>query len=133
MMCKIGDIILINNYNDSGICISKHSFVVISDVAGQIQGLDYDLICNVMSSFKNEEQRLKKLTYPGNFPITHNDSVVTNGNTKDGFIKAEQIYYFSKEKIDFITIGSMKEEVFKMLIDFINELDIEIQHVIDNL
>ena len=132
-MCKVGDIILINNYNDSSISISKHSFVVISDVAGQIQGLDYDLICNVMSSFKNEGQRQKKLAYFGNFPITHNDSVVSNGNTKDGFIKAEQFYYFNKEKIDYITIGSMKEEVFKILIDFINESDIEIQHVIDNL
>lgn len=72
-MCKVGDIIVVNNY---------------------------DIICNVMSSFKNEEQRRKKLSYPGNFPITHNDSAVINGNEKDGYIKAEQLYYFNKEKLN---------------------------------
>lgn len=60
-MCKAGDIILVNDYQDSKITISHHSFVVINDEGGQIQGLDYDIICNVMSSFKNEEQRKKKL------------------------------------------------------------------------
>lgn len=132
-MCKVGDIILVNNYNKDNKTMSQHSFVVINDEAGQIQGLDYDMICNVMSSFKNEEQRKKKLSYPGNFPITHNDSCINNGNAKDGFIKAEQFYYFCKDKVDFIVIGEMKEEILNLLIDFISELDIELQHVIDNL
>lgn len=132
-MCQVGDIIVVNSYNDNGKVLNKHSFVVLSDEAGQIQGLDYDLICNVMSSFKDEDQRLKKLSYPGNFPITHNDSTVAHGNKKDGYIKAEQLYYFDKEKIDFIVIGSMKEEVFSLLIDFIENLEIDIVHIVDNL
>lgn len=132
-MCQAGDIILVKNYYDSGIEISKHSFVVISDEAGQIQGLDYDIICNVMSSFKNEQQKAKKLSYPGNFEITHLDSYVENGNDKDGFIKAEQFYYFDKEKIDFEVIGYLKPEVFNKLLEFIENLQIDIVHVIDNL
>ena len=132
-MCKVGDIIVINNYNDNGKVLDKHSFVVLNDEAGKIQGLDYDLICNVMSSFKNEKQRLKKLSYPGNFPITHNDFNVANGNEKDGYIKAEQFYYFDKEKIDFIVIGSMNEEAFNLLIQFIENLNIDIVHIVDNL
>lgn len=132
-MCRVGDIILITNYIDNGRNISRHSFIVLSDEAGQIQGLDYDIICNVMSSIKDEEQRKKKLSYSGNFPITHNDSIVTNGNNHDGFIKSEQFYYFNKEKIDYTVIGSMKEDVFNLLLEYIRELKIEIQHVIDNL
>jgi len=132
-MCKVGDIILINNYNHNGKILNRHSFVVLSDEAGQIQGLDYDIICNVMSSFKDEEQRKKKLKFPGNFPITHDDSTILNGNDKDGYIKAEQFYYFDKETIDFMVIGSMDEDAFNLLIDFIHSLEIEIQHIVDNL
>lgn len=132
-MCVIGDIILINNYNDNGKVLDKHSFVVLSDEAGQIQGLDYNIICNVMSSFKDEIQRRKKLSYPGNFPITYNDTNVIDGNKKDGYIKAEQFYYFDKNKIDYILIGSMDEDAFNALIDFINNLKVDISHIIDNL
>lgn len=132
-MCKLGDIILIKNYNHNGRILDKHSFVVISDEAGQIRGLDYDIICNVMSSFKDEKQREKKLSYPGNFPITHNDSIINNGNQNNGYIKSEQFYYFNKEKIDYIVIGSMTEEAFNLLIGFINSLTVDIQHIVDNL
>ena len=120
MMCKMGDIILVNKYIHGSESINKHSFVVISNDGGEIQGLDYDLICNVMSSFKDEEQRLKKMN-------------VIDGNSKDGYIKAEQFYYFNSEKLDYIVIGSVKEDVFNSLIDFIEELDIEIEMIIDNL
>lgn len=132
-MCKVGDIIVVKDYTKNGTKLGKHSFIVLSDKAGQIQGLDYDIICNVMSSFKNNDQRNKKLSYPGNFPIEHDDSNVVNGNNKSGYIKAEQFYYFNKEKTDFVVIGSIKEEVFNMLIEFIHELNIEISTIIDNL
>lgn len=121
-------------YVDTRKNLSKHSFVVLKDEAGRIQGLDYNLICNVMSSFKNKEQREKKLKYPGNFPITHNDSSIYNhGNEKDGDIKAEQFYYFNKNTIDFIVIGSMNIEAFNLLIEFIQELEIPIDHIVDNV
>ncbi len=132
-MCEVGDIILVKDYNRDGEKISRHSFVVLSNEEGQIQGLDYDIICNVMSSFKDEAQRTKKLSYPGNFPITADDSSVVRSNSKDGYIKAEQFYFFNTEKTDFVVIGSMKEDIFKSLIEFIEELNIDIEMIIDNL
>lgn len=132
-MCKTGDIILIKSYKDNQSILGRHSFVVLSDEAGEIRGLDYDIICNVMSSFKNDEQRKKKLSYPGNFPITHDDKVTNPDNGKAGYIKADQLYYFNKEKIDYVVIGSMKPEIFNLLIEFIEGLDIEFKMIIDNL
>ena len=38
-MCQIGDIILVQKYKDRGQDLSRHSFVVISDENGEIQGL----------------------------------------------------------------------------------------------
>lgn len=132
-MCNVGDIIVVSNYNDNGKNLSRHSFVVLSNEAGQIQGLEYDILCNVMSSFKSDEQRERKMRFPGNFPVAHTDSVIDGGNTKDGYIKAEQFYYFNKEKIDYIVIGNVKPETFNLLISFIEELDVEIKHIVDNL
>lgn len=132
-MCKTGDIIVIKDYCRGGVKLSRHSFVILNDVAGEIQGLDYDIICNVMSSFKSKDQKIKKLSYPGNFPISHNDSCIAQGNTDEGYIKSEQLYYFAKDKIDYVVIGSVNTDVFNLLIEFIENLDIEMEHIIDNL
>lgn len=59
-MCKIGDIILVEKYKDRGKTLGRHSFVVIDDQDGEIHGLPYDMICNVFSSFKDEEQKKRK-------------------------------------------------------------------------
>jgi len=133
-MCKVGDIIVIDNYNHDGINLSRHSFVVISDQSGKIQGIDYDLICNVMSSFKNAAQKAKKLSYPYNFPITHNDRIMQNGNNNEGYIKVEQFYYFDKLTINYKVIGALTPEVLEELITFINNINSdEINIIIDNL
>lgn len=132
-MCKVGDIIIINNYEDNGRILNKHSFVVLDDEDGEIQGLAYDMVCNVMSSFKDEEQKKRKLKYPGNFVVTSNDKKTNPDNGKEGYIKAEQLYYFIKEKIDFQVIGSMNKESLEKLIRFIEGLDIDIKEIIDNL
>jgi len=69
-MCKIGDIIVIEKYiGEDGKMIHRHSFVVISDKEGYIEGLKYDLVTNVMSSFKNEKHKKKKLKYKQNVKI----------------------------------------------------------------
>ena len=48
-MCKLGDIIIINNFkNEDGIDVSKHSFVVINDEEDSIRGLKYDFVANMM-------------------------------------------------------------------------------------
>ncbi len=52
-MCKVGDIILVHDYISNGVPLQKHSFIVIDDHNGEIRGLEYDWICNVLSSIKN--------------------------------------------------------------------------------
>lgn len=132
-MCKVGDIIIIDSYKDNGTFINKHSFVVLDDEDGEIQGLSYDLVCNVMSSFKNKQHKDKKLRFPGNFPITSDDKVTNPDNGKEGYIKAEQLYYFKKSKIDYQVIGRMNDESLEKLVRFIENLDIDIKEIIDNL
>ncbi len=132
-MCNVGDIIVIKDYTHNGIHLRKHSFVILSDDAGQIQSIDYDLICNVMSSFKDEAQKKKKLSYPGNFPIVPEDYEDIDGNNKSGYIKADQLYYFNKNNIKYTVIGSLKEDIFKLLIEFIEEELEEFEEIIDNL
>lgn len=133
-MCKIGDIIIIYDYMSNGVHLKTHSFVVLSDEAGQIQSLDYDLMCNVMSSFKGEEHKKKKLKFKENFPVKFGDSEITEicGNDKDGYIKAEQLYYFKKEKLDYKVIGKMDPDVFNALVEFIDSIG-TLQHITDNL
>lgn len=132
-MCRLGDIILIRRYEHHGVPINNHSFVVIEDSGGQIEGVPFDFIGNVFSSFKSEDQKQKKLSFPGNIEVSHNDTQIANSNRKDGFIKAEQFYYFNKSKIDYQVIGTMTPEMFNKLIDFISELQIEIINITDNL
>ena len=132
-MCKKRDIILVDNYQSQGTTVGTHSFVVLEDNGGEIKGLPFDMICNVLSSFKSANQKVRKLSYPGNFPITASDSSVPGGNTKDGYIKADQFYYFSKDKITYHVIGQMKAAAFNELIDFIDNGDFEIEAILDNL
>lgn len=132
-MCKIGDIILVSGYKHGDGDIGRHSFVVLSTDNGKIQGLEYNLVCNVMSSFKDERQRQHKLEYPGNIEILDSERNVQNGNHKDGYIKAEQFYYFDKDKINYAVIGNVTIEFFNTLVEYISELEIPIEHIIDNL
>lgn len=132
-MCKKRDIILIDSYKSQGADVSKHSFVVIDDKGDTIRGLSYDFVCNVLSSFKSPDQRRRKMSYPGNFEVTAKDMSVPKGNTKDGYIKADQFYYFQKDTIEYRVIGSMDQSVFNDLIDFIENSDFEIELITDNL
>lgn len=43
------------------------------------------------------------------------------------------LYYFDKNKIDYMAIGNMKEDAFNSLIEFIENLEIPNIEVIDNL
>ncbi len=133
-MCKLGDIILVYHYEDNGIQLGKHSFIVLNDESGEIQGLDYDMVCNVMSSFKSEEHKKKKLQYAENVLIKHNDANITDdyNNNKEGYIKADQLYYFRKDKIQFDVIGCMSDDAFKELISLIESLPVT-HDITDNL
>ena len=112
-MCRVGDIILIRKYiGEDGTRQRNHPFIVLNDSEGKIEGLPFDLTCSVMSSFKNEEHRKKKLL----------EITVEDGVKKDGFIKANQIHYFQKDKLDYIVVGSVTPELFAELMKLIEEL-----------
>jgi len=132
-MCKIGDIILIKRYKDKEKTLGRHSFVVISDENGEIQGLPYDMICNVFSSFKDEEQKKRKLGYPGNFPIANEDTDTKPDNGKSGYIKTDQLYFFNKRKIDYTVIGNIQPDIMNLVLEFIDTSDFEIIPILDNL
>lgn len=135
-MCKPGDIIVIKKYTlENGLQLSRHSFVVLSTETGEIKGMEFDLVTSVMSSFNDEKHKTKKLKYEENFHVTVDDYDSIQGNDKDGYIKADQLFYFEKEKIDYINIGAMDAEVFRKLLKLIEELDKKgkVKNVLNNL
>ena len=136
-MCKIEDIIVINKYlGDDGSIISKHSFVVINDNPGFIEGLHYDFVCNVMSSFKSEEQWIKKLKCKENIEIT-GKKIISNitRNNKNGFIKADQLFFFDKKKIDYYVLGHISDNLMVELINIIVSLSEKnmLKYIISNI
>jgi hypothetical protein len=133
-MCKAGDIILVKSYKDGKHSLGRHSFVVISDENGTIEGMRYDMICNVLSSFKSPEQRERKLNrYPANFEVKNSDTNTNPDNGKDGYLKTDQLYYFRKDNLDYETIGYLNEDAFEKVIQFINESNFEVKAITDNL
>ena len=98
-MCKIGDIIVVDKYiSEDNKEMNRHSFVVIEDTKGNIGGINYDIVTNVMSSFKNESHRKRKLKYKENLEIKSRDIIANYKNKKIGYIKADQLIYFDKKK-----------------------------------
>lgn len=132
-MCKIGDIILINKYKHGNKILKHHSFIVLDDDGGNIEGLNYDLICNVLSSFKNDDQKSKKLSYNGNFPVSNDDTITNPDNGLSGYVKTDQLYFFKKEGLDYQVIGYIKPEILELIIEFINDSNFTIESITDNL
>ena len=73
------------------------------------------------------------MSYPGNFPIVFDDRTVENDNGKEGYIKADQLYYFQKESLEYEVIGRIKPDIFNLLIEFIEDSDFELVDITDNL
>lgn len=135
-MCKIGDILLIQRYKHNNVSIGKHPFIVIEDKGGEVKGLFFDFIGLPMSSFKSDEQKEKKLRYLENFHVKPTDENMVRGNDKEGYIKADQFYYFSKDTVEFDIIGSLNYETVTRLFERISSFPqkgISIEQVIDNL
>jgi hypothetical protein len=121
-MCNIGDIIVVNKYKgDDGKILNRHSFIVLNDEAGTIEGCSYDLVCNVMSSFKSEEHKSKKLRHQENMGVTKDDLNVT-GNDSDGYIKADKLYFFLEKDLDYKVIGNINQDVLSRLFELIKLL-----------
>ena len=123
-MCKIGDIISVSKYiGQDGVKIPFHYFIVISDEKGKICGFDFDIVGTVMSSFKNEEQRKKKIKYDENLEIIEEEFDIGNRKKRRGFIKADQLYYFDKNKTNFYVVGQVDGDVLIKLLEKIGYLD----------
>lgn len=123
-MCKFGDIIVVEEYiGDDGTKLKQHSFVVIRDEPGKIRGLNYDLVASVMSSFKSEEHRQKKLKYEENLEITSEDITGKYKNGKSGYIKADQLFYFDKSMVNYYVLARIDEDLMDELVQLVIELD----------
>lgn len=135
-MCKLGDIIVVKEFKDSnGVVVPKHSFVVINDDTNFIEGYSYDLVSNMMCSFHDEEHKRHKLSIESNLGIDKNQIIGDKLNDKDGYIKADELYYFKKEKIEYKVIAHVKDEFLGILIKLILKLydKSKIEKVITNL
>ncbi len=77
------------------------------------------------------------MSYPGNFQIQPEDQDIYDGNNgESGYIKAEQFYYFNKDKISYKVIGKFDIEIFNLLIEFIQKLvdaGVEFRQITENL
>lgn len=113
-----------------------HSFVVLDDSEGKIRSIDFDFIGLLMSSMDTEAKHEKLMKYDGNFPVTPDEQDIEDGgNGKRACIKAEQFYYFNRESIKYRVLGRLDEEVFNLLIEFIEELNqnrMQFQQITDN-
>ena len=119
-MCKLGDIIVINKFkNEDGDTIKKHSFVVINDEKNYFEGLKYDFVCNMLCSFHNERHKNKKLSFEENLEIKETLILGKKINNKKGYIKADQLYYFDKTKIEYKVIAHMESELLDELVQLI--------------
>lgn len=135
-MCKLGDIIVVNKYiGDDGKEISKHSFIVIDDNPDCIKGLNYNLVTTVISSFKSEEQKKRKLQYKENMEICEFERNGTKKFSKPSYIKADKLFYFDKEKLDYYVFGRISDDLLDELVKLIIELSNEekLVQVTDNL
>lgn len=120
-MIKAGDIILVLSYKDvNGQIVSAHPLVVVNTKGGEIEGLDFDLIGCFASSFKSASHKSSSLKYDYNIAVTPADGVA-----KEGVIKANVIHYFKQNKINFVHLGELSEDVYNTLMDAIMRLSDE--------
>ncbi len=125
-MCRIGDIIVVKKFNDkNGAVVPKHSFVVISDEAGIIESYSYDFISNIMCSFHSKNHKKRKLKIKSNLEIAPNKIKGRNVNSKTGYIRADDLFYFNKDKIEYKVIGRLSDDMLDKLIKLVISLNIE--------
>lgn len=123
-MCKIGDIIAVKNFiGDGKNNVTLHFFIVIQDESGQIKGLSFDIVSVVMSSFKDDNHKKRKLKYKENIEIEVKDGVINSKSIKNGYIKADQLFYFNKKSTDYYVVGQVDGDVLIRILEHISYLD----------
>lgn len=122
-MCKLGDVIVVKEFrNEYGEIVPKHSFVVINDEPDYVEGFRYDFVSNMLCSFHSEEHKNKKLRFKQNLPLQEEKISGSSINNKEGFIKADQLYYFDKNKIEYKVLAHVDAELLDELVQLILEL-----------
>lgn len=120
-MFKCGDIIYIENYYDEGgILVEGHPFIVVHDKQGQIEGLRFDFFGCFMSSIWDEKHEEEVKENKNNLIVDVEDGVLNRS-----FIKTEILSYFQKSKTRFFKVGHIDEDAYDVLIDLINKLQEE--------
>lgn len=117
-MCRPGDIIIISNFRDEdGLLVDKHSFIVIDNKKY--------ITSNMMCSFRNVEQKNKKLKYYGNYEL---DTSLINGksiNNRCGYLKIDKLYYFDKEKTNYKVIAHIDIKLLNHIYKYLLGLSIK--------
>ncbi len=125
-MCKLGDVIIVKEFKDeNGEIVPRHSFVVINDEPDYVEGFRYDFVCNMLCSFHDENHKKKKLKFKQNLAVKEEKISGENINSKEGFIKADKLYYFDKNKIEYKVIAHMDSELLDELVQLILKLQKE--------
>ena len=93
--------------------------LVIYDEKDYVEGLKYDFVSYMMCSFHNEKHKNKKLKYQENLPIKEEYISGDKINSKNGYIKADQLYYFNKSLIEYKVIAHMEAELLDELVQLI--------------
>lgn len=122
-MCKLGDIIVVNEFKDkNGVTVPKHSFVVINDEPDYIEGYAYDFVSNVMCSFHSDEQKEHKLSFESNLEVKPENIENGKHNNKNGYIRADDLFYFKKDKIEYQVLAHLNDELLDELVQLIIKL-----------
>lgn len=115
-----------------------HPFIVLDDRNGKVSGVyGYDFIGLLLTSADTEEKKEKLKQIEGNFPISKDDKIMNLGkdsDNRDSYVEADQFFYFDKEKINYIQIGSIHPDIYNIILEFIYELSndgVKIKQILD--
>ena len=108
---------------------------VINDEADYVEVLRYDFVSSIMCSFHDENHKSKKLRFEENFPIKEELISGKRINNRNGYVKADQLFYFDKKTIDYKVIAHMDSELLDDLVQLILVLNEKgkLKQVITNL
>lgn len=135
-MCQVGDIILIYNARNKR-PVGAHPFIVLDDTNGTVMGLyNYDFIGLLLTSASTEERKEHLKQYAGNFPVAKEDKYINSGkrDNLDSYVEADQLFYFDKNKIKYTHLGRLDDDIFNIIIEFMEELadsGIEMKQILD--
>ena len=136
-MCKVGDILLIFNARNKR-AVGMHPFIVLDDRNGKVSGVySYDFIGLLLTSADTEEKKERLKQIDGNFPIAEEDKIMNSSKTNDNrysYVEADQFFYFDKNKIKYIHIGTLEPDIYNLIIEFIEEISqsgVQIKQILD--